>query len=96
MKRIKHSAILPFPLEHTVSTSDDWEEWKPLYQFHQERVYEAMYLSPDVYREFIFPYHQELLSYFGGGAIHSCGRVVPYEAVPEAVLWFRDLVEEGF
>jgi hypothetical protein len=35
----------------------------------------AMNLSPDMYREFIYHYHQELLRYFGGGAIHSCGRV---------------------
>lgn len=35
----------------------------------------AMNLSPEMYREFIYPYNERLLSYFGGGAIHSCGRV---------------------
>ncbi|MDC7234968.1 MAG: uroporphyrinogen decarboxylase family protein [Spirochaetales bacterium] len=35
----------------------------------------AMNLSPEMYKEFIFPYDAELLKHFGGGAIHSCGRV---------------------
>lgn len=35
----------------------------------------AMNLSPAHYGEFILPYHQELLRYYQGGAIHSCGRV---------------------
>ena len=35
----------------------------------------AMNLSPEMYREFIFPYNERLLVHFGGGAIHSCGRV---------------------
>ncbi|MEI8196686.1 MAG: hypothetical protein WCI73_12380, partial [Phycisphaerae bacterium] len=35
----------------------------------------AMNLSPDMFREFIHPYDQRLLTEFGGGAIHACGRV---------------------
>ncbi len=35
----------------------------------------AMNLSPQTYEEFIYPYHQELLTRYQGGAIHSCGRV---------------------
>lgn len=34
----------------------------------------AMNLSPALYQEFIFPYDQELLRHFHGGAIHFCGR----------------------
>ena len=34
----------------------------------------AMNLSPDFYDEFSVPYDQRLLSHFGGGAIHFCGR----------------------
>jgi uroporphyrinogen-III decarboxylase len=35
----------------------------------------AMNLSPEMYREFILPYNDRILTHFGGGAIHSCGRV---------------------
>lgn len=35
----------------------------------------AMNLSPEMYERFISPYNDEVLSHFGGGAIHSCGRV---------------------
>jgi len=35
----------------------------------------AMNLPPDMYKEFIFPCNCELLDYYRGGAIHSCGRV---------------------
>ena len=34
----------------------------------------AMNLSPEMFDEFIRPYDQMLLSEFGGGAIHFCGR----------------------
>jgi len=34
----------------------------------------AMNLSPSMFDEFIRPYDQRLLSEFGGGAIHFCGR----------------------
>ncbi len=34
----------------------------------------AMNLSPEMFEEFIQPYDQRLLSEFGGGAIHFCGR----------------------
>jgi hypothetical protein len=34
----------------------------------------AMNLSPELYDEFSVPYDQRLLSHFGGGAIHFCGR----------------------
>lgn len=34
----------------------------------------AMNLSPDMYAEFIYPYNDECLNYFGSGAIHYCGR----------------------
>ena len=34
----------------------------------------AMNLSPDMFDEFIRPYDQKLLSTFGGGCIHFCGR----------------------
>lgn len=34
----------------------------------------AMNLSPAFYEEFIYPYDYEALKYFGGGAIHFCGR----------------------
>lgn len=34
----------------------------------------AMNLSPEMFREFIEPYDQRLLSRYGGGAIHFCGR----------------------
>lgn len=34
----------------------------------------AMNLSPELYREFAFPYDDELLTYFGGGCVHFCGR----------------------
>src|SRR5690606_3638952 len=35
----------------------------------------AMNLSPEMFEEFIGPYDQRLLDEFGGGAVHSCGRV---------------------
>lgn len=35
----------------------------------------AMNLPPEMFDEFIRPYDQQLLSAFGGGAIHACGRV---------------------
>lgn len=35
----------------------------------------AMNLSPRMYEEFILPYNDAVLTHFGGGAIHSCGRV---------------------
>jgi len=35
----------------------------------------AMNLSPEYVAQFIVPYDQQLLEAFGGGAIHSCGRV---------------------
>ena len=34
----------------------------------------AMNLSPDMFDEFIRPYNQRLLTEFGGGIIHFCGR----------------------
>ena len=34
----------------------------------------AMNLSPDMFEQFIKPYDQQLLTEFGGGAIHFCGR----------------------
>jgi len=34
----------------------------------------AMNLSPEMFDEFIRPYDQRLLSEFGGGAVHFCGR----------------------
>ena len=34
----------------------------------------GMNLSPDMFDEFIRPYDQQLLSEFGGGGIHFCGR----------------------
>ncbi|MBQ8719765.1 MAG: hypothetical protein IJY65_01905 [Clostridia bacterium] len=34
----------------------------------------AMNLSPDQYREFALPYDARLLKYYGGGAVHFCGR----------------------
>lgn len=34
----------------------------------------AMNLSPGMFEEFIKPYDQRLLSEFGGGAVHFCGR----------------------
>jgi hypothetical protein len=34
----------------------------------------AMNIGPDMCKEFIFPYDQEVLSHFGGGAIHFCGK----------------------
>lgn len=34
----------------------------------------AMNLSPEMFDEFIFPYNQRLLSEFGGGTEHFCGR----------------------
>ena len=34
----------------------------------------AMNLSPEMFEEFIQPYDQKLLTEFGGGAIHFCGR----------------------
>ncbi len=35
----------------------------------------AMNISPEMYEEFIFPYNDNILTYFQGGAIHSCGKV---------------------
>jgi hypothetical protein len=35
----------------------------------------AMNLSPEMYAEFIMPYNDRVLTHFGGGAIHSCGKV---------------------
>ncbi len=34
----------------------------------------AMNLSPELYKEFALPYDSKLLEYYGGGAIHFCGR----------------------
>ncbi|MDP4133768.1 MAG: uroporphyrinogen decarboxylase family protein [Bacillota bacterium] len=34
----------------------------------------AMNLSDELYREFAYPYDNELLEYYGGGVIHFCGR----------------------
>ncbi len=34
----------------------------------------CMNLSPDMVREFVVPHDQRLLSEFGGGAVHFCGR----------------------
>jgi hypothetical protein len=33
-----------------------------------------MNLSPEMFDEFIVPYDQRLLSEFGGGCVHFCGR----------------------
>jgi uroporphyrinogen-III decarboxylase len=33
----------------------------------------AMNLSPAMFEEFIRPYDERLLGYYGGGAIHFCG-----------------------
>jgi len=38
----------------------------------------AMNFSPRLFEQFIEPYDQRLLDEFGGGAIHSCGRVDHY------------------
>ncbi len=38
------------------------------------RADSAMNISPDYYKEFSAPYDAELLEYYGGGAIHFCGR----------------------
>lgn len=35
----------------------------------------AMNISPEMYDEFVRPYDQRLLTHFGGGAVHACGRV---------------------
>lgn len=44
----------------------------------------AMNLPPVYFEEFIRPYDEELLGAFGGGAIHSCGRVDHYvEQLPQ-------------
>jgi len=34
-----------------------------------------MNISPEMYEEFILPYNDEILTFFNGGAIHSCGKV---------------------
>lgn len=34
----------------------------------------AMNIGPDMCKEFIFPYDQEVVSHFGGGSIHFCGK----------------------
>ena len=34
----------------------------------------SMNISPDFYGEFVFPYDQEILSRFNGGAFHFCGK----------------------
>lgn len=38
------------------------------------RMDTAMNLSPEQYREFVQPYHQELYERFGGGFAHFCGK----------------------
>ena len=44
----------------------------------------AMNLSPEMFEEFIEPYDQRLLSRYGGGAIHFCGRGDHYiDRLPE-------------
>ncbi len=35
----------------------------------------AMNLSPDMFKEFVLPYDSRLLSEFGGGAMHACGKL---------------------
>jgi hypothetical protein len=52
----------------------------------------AMNLSPDMYKQFIYPYNERLLKYFGGGSIHSCGRVdhfAPYLSEMEGLTAFN-------
>ncbi len=41
----------------------------------------AMNLSPPMFREFIFPYDQQLITAFGGGCVHFCGRGSHYIAI---------------
>lgn len=38
----------------------------------------AMNFSPEMFEEFFEPFDQRLLTHFGGGAMHSCGRVDHY------------------
>ena len=45
----------------------------------------AMNISPEMCREYIFPYDQEILSHFGGGSIHFCGKADHY------VQYFADM-----
>ena len=63
-----------------------WQEYVPFHQeyaFHWSMLHKgnimlrddsAMNLSPEMFDEFIRPYDQKLLSQFGGGAIHFCGK----------------------
>ena len=63
-----------------------WQEYVPChkeYAFHWSMLHKgnimlrddsAMNLSPEMFGEFIRPYDQKLLSRFGGGAIHFCGK----------------------
>jgi hypothetical protein len=49
--------------------------WSMLHRGHiMLRDDSAMNLSPEMFDEFVKPYDQRLLSVFGGGAIHFCGR----------------------
>jgi hypothetical protein len=60
--------IVPFTGPYTV-------HWSMLHRGNiMLRNDSAMNLSPDMYAEFGFPYDQALLSAFGGGAMHFCGR----------------------
>jgi len=60
--------LVPFQNEHSV-------HWAMLHQGHiMLRDDSAMNLSPEMFRAFIQPFDQRLLSEFGGGGLHFCGK----------------------
>ncbi|NLG28325.1 MAG: hypothetical protein GX557_10465 [Chloroflexi bacterium] len=79
-------ALLDLVTRTYIAYMDDWDAIVPLerdYSAHwgllmkgtiMLRDDSAMNLSPDTFCEFIEPYNQRLLDYFGGGATHYCGR----------------------
>lgn len=56
--------------------SEEWNvHWNMLHRGSiMVRDDSATNLSPSMFAEFIAPYDRELLQFFGGGAIHFCGR----------------------
>ncbi len=79
-------SFLALITETYTSFMREWEKIIPLAgghavhwgMMHRGRIMlrddSAMNLSPEMFEEFIKPYDQRLLSEFGGGAIHFCGR----------------------
>ena len=79
-------AFLQMITQTYIAIMDKWLEIFPVtedHAFHWGMIHRgtimlrddsAMNLSPDMFKEFIYPYDNQLLNHYGGGAVHFCGK----------------------